>query len=1167
MRRHRGSIGVALLALFAALSPATRAGEPPSPLWAGDRARELLLVSGDRICLAHGHVDPATVEVRLGQTALLAGRDFVIEAGPGCLGFPDPHRFLGGEITVEYRFFPFPLAERYFHREPGSVAVTGTAGATTAGAGTPGVADPQASAAAGSDSNSTLTVLPRRVSGGPVGLGGETREPSGGRLQVRGNKTFAVRFGNAQDAALSQSLDLEVSGEVATGVGLKAILSDRDLPLQPAGNTETIDEIDKVLVEIRSRNLAATLGDYDVQAYGGSFLQYGKRLEGVKAEGAGGGREFVLAAAVAKGRFLSLEVLGTEGKQGPYELTDDAGNADITVIAGSETVWINGERLSRGEHNDYTIDYSRAEITFTSRLPIRADSRITVDYEYASAAFKRNFYVGGGKAAIGDGKLALGLSVISEADDAGDPLAGLSDDERALLAASGDSARAIARDAGIFVGPGRGEYLGIGGEVISRYQYAGAGNGDYEVSFLEVGAGAGDYGDSLTAGGRRVFRYLGAGQGAFQPGRVLAPPVAHRLMDLTGRSELREDLVVEGELALSGFDQNTLSSRDDLDNGDSAQELRVRYSPTLAIGGRAVGIALNGGYRDLGTDFRTVGRVRPADYDYQWNAPGGAFDQGESRRDLGFEVTPVTGLQVRTDLATTSSEIFQGRRNSYGVALNRRITARFQLERSAGDAEPAPGTEAASPIKGAQDRDRAFESGEVSTTFGRLRPRITYAREERIERTAAARQGQAYLELGAGTEVDLPARSQFGFEVRRRNDEDLGTGRPWTELRQSLEQSYRWKMPRAGAVSMDASFTRRTTDEVATASRQIVDLAKVDVLHSSHHGGFESDTHYDVTTTDVAREGQELVFVGPGQGAYDAFGRYVGSGGDYTLRRTEGARTSDLRTQLRLGTRWTLEPRRFLGSPAENQGFERVISALGFETTIDADELTRLPLASPRLFFNPNNYQRDDATFRGIAFLRQDVDVLEGNRWATFRLRAERRSEADNRVAGVERDLGTHTQAVRLRSAPWAPLATELEVSWGAIESEEKAHTTPGAPTLDLTGRPGGDLRLGLLFRRGIDREAALGAEARTLEVTPSFTTHIRHVRIDGRYRRLAETRAGLFPASYRVGVIPGTRHEYDLSLEYRAGDHVTISGGVEGQRPAALDFIHTGRMEVRAYF
>jgi hypothetical protein len=94
-----------------------------------------------------------------------------------------------------------------------------------------------------------------------------------------------------------------------------------------------------------------------------------------------------------------------------------------------------------------------------------------------------------------------------------------------------------------------------------------------------------------------------------------------------------------------------------------------------------------------------------------------------------------------------------------------------------------------------------------------------------------------------------------------------------------------------------------------------------------------------------------------------------------------------------------------------------------------------------------------------------------------------------------------------------------------------------------------------------------LGAESRTFEVSPSLTTHIRRARLDCRYRRLHESRDGFFPASYRVGFLPGSRDEYGVSLEYRAGDHVTISGGIEGQRPPALEFIHTGRMEVRAYF
>ncbi len=1026
----------ALLGLFVALTAAPARAD--MPVAAADQGRHVVQVLGETFCLPRSHIDPVSVAVWMGDMRLLPGRDFMLDAASGCFRFPNPETFLGAELVIEYRHFPFPLAARYAHREPGAAVPVATT-------------DTEPDSAA-------MTIVPRRLSGGPGGfadggngtgegtasggavstLGSASGGKSAGRLAVRGNKSFAVRFGSAQDASLSQSLDLEVDGQVATGVELKAILSDRDLPLAPAGNTETIDEIDKVMLEVKSRHLAATLGDYDVQAYGGNFLQYAKRLEGVKAQGQATGREFMLAAAVAKGRFLSLELLGTEGKQGPYALTDEAGNPDITIIAGSETVWINGERLARGEHNDYTIDYGRAEVTFTPGRPIRADSRITVDYEYASAAYERNFYVGGGKADLGSGKLALGLSVVSEADDSGDPLGGLSDRERDILASAGDSARTTARDAGVFVGPGQGEYLALGQDLVVRYQYAGVGRGDYEVGFLEVGQGAGDYSDSLTATGRRVYRYVGQGQGSFVPGRVLAPPLAHRLVDLTGKSNLRDDLTIEGELALSGLDRNTLSGLDDLDNSGRAHEYRVRYHPELKLGSQAVGIALKGGYRDVGQEFRTIGRIRNADYDYQWNAPPGAFDRGEERRDLGFEVTPFAGLELRTDLAGTRTDVFNGRSQAYGLAFDRRVSARFRMERTAGEAHPVPGFESEALTKGSEDRSRAFESGELATTIGRVRPRVTFERDERIEQATARRTGSVYMALGGGADIELPARARFGIDVRRRNDEALGTGRPWTEIRRSLEQTYRLELPRAGAVSMTGSFTRRVADEIPTDTRQVADLVQVDLLHSSLGGGFESDTHYDVTTTDVAREGQELVYVGGGQGAYDAFGRYVGTGGDYTLRRTEDSRASDLRTQLRLGTRWQLEPRRFLGPPAENHGFERVASALGFETTLDLEELTRLPIASPRLFFDPASYQRDDATFRGVALFRQDVEVLEGNRYASFRLRAERRDEADNRVAGVERDLGTRAQGIRVRSTPWSPLAAELEWSWGATTSDEE---------------------------------------------------------------------------------------------------------------------------------
>jgi hypothetical protein len=149
--------------------------------------------------------------------------------------------------------------------------------------------------------------------------------------------------------------------------------------------------------------------------------------------------------------------------------------------------------------------------------------------------------------------------------------------------------------------------------VLRRYQYAGPRLGDYEVSFVSVGMGAGDYADSATASGERAYRYVGLGAGSYLPGRIVAPPAAHRLVDLTGQAKLGNAISIESELAVSGLDLNTLSSRDDLDNAGSAKNVRLRYTPEVAVGGRELGLALSGGYRDVGTRFRTLGRIRPAD--------------------------------------------------------------------------------------------------------------------------------------------------------------------------------------------------------------------------------------------------------------------------------------------------------------------------------------------------------------------------------------------------------------------------------------------------------------------------------------------------------------------------------------------------------------------------
>ena len=72
---------------------------------------------------------------------------------------------------------------------------------------------------------------------------------------------------------------------------------------------------------------------------------------------------------------MSLEA----GRQlGPYEIVDGLRLDQSVIVAGSERVVVDGQPMTRGADRDYTIDYIRGTVTFTSRRPIDANSRIAV---------------------------------------------------------------------------------------------------------------------------------------------------------------------------------------------------------------------------------------------------------------------------------------------------------------------------------------------------------------------------------------------------------------------------------------------------------------------------------------------------------------------------------------------------------------------------------------------------------------------------------------------------------------------------------------------------------------------------------------------------------------------------------------------------------------------
>ncbi|MBW7937069.1 MAG: hypothetical protein H3C71_08030, partial [Flavobacteriales bacterium] len=110
----------------------------------------------------------------------------------------------------------------------------------------------------------------------------------------------------------------------------------------------------------------------------------------------------------------------------------------IVVLSGTETVFIDGKKMERGQENDYIIDYNTAEIRFTSNRLITKDSRMVVEFEYSDRNYQR-WMVQAGNEWNYKG-FSYRLNFFTEFDDKNVPLGQtLSDTQKVILSQIGDN--------------------------------------------------------------------------------------------------------------------------------------------------------------------------------------------------------------------------------------------------------------------------------------------------------------------------------------------------------------------------------------------------------------------------------------------------------------------------------------------------------------------------------------------------------------------------------------------------------------------------------------------------------------------------------------------------------------------------------------------------------
>ena len=237
------------------------------------------------------------------------------------------------------------------------------------------------------------------------------------QLEVSGSQTFGISLGSGRSISQNQELRVNVEGKVSENISVLALLSDQDLPIQPEGTTENIQDIDQKLIRITHPNMKGTLGDFEGSLGTSEFIFFPRALEGVQVEGDFKWGSFhLIPSAIPKGQSTSLVLRGEEGRS-EYRLTVDG--QYVIVKAGSEIVWLNGERMRRGENNDYIIrEYGDPIVEFNSKHLITSNDTIRIDFEYIpeDRAYQQNLYGLSSVFKLPGEWITLGASYAVEAD-------------------------------------------------------------------------------------------------------------------------------------------------------------------------------------------------------------------------------------------------------------------------------------------------------------------------------------------------------------------------------------------------------------------------------------------------------------------------------------------------------------------------------------------------------------------------------------------------------------------------------------------------------------------------------------------------------------------------------------------------------------------------------
>lgn len=1036
-------------------------------------------------------------------------------------------------------------------------------------------------------------------------------------LEKSGSIFRGFTFGSNRDLTLNSGFRLQLNGRLAKDVEIIAALTDENTPIQPEGNTQKLQELDKVFIELKSNNITATIGDIDVEFPGSEFISFSRKIKGAKGFGEFNFGNLFISGAVSKGKFNTNRFNGTDGVQGPYRLAGANNEINIIVLSGSEKVYIDGAEMTRGEQADYVIDYSIGQITFTNRRLITNNSRITVDFEYTDRKYSRTLIAGYNKLEFFKKRLSLGLSYINETDNENRTIDfTLSDSDRVVLRNAGND-RYKAVKSGVSLagrdstGRGTGAYVMadtvINNDTVKFYRFApGDSNAVYNIVFSYVGYGRGDYNSLSTYN----YKYAGKNLGSYAPVVFLPVPTSYQMagLNLEYASSRNREFHFSIESAYSLFDRNKFSSADDSKNGGYAFNILtgINKNNFLLFGTKIYDFNLYARERIINKLFNSLDRINSVEFNRNFDVQD-SLQATEELREFNMNLSPVQILNLKGNYSQLKrGDFFSSDRITASFEFNSPavLTDTSRLPKFKYTFEKLGSENSTAGLTGNWIKHNAFIN--YRKFFG-ADAKISPILEIRFDYSGETKKNNLKGTSGDSLRFDsfsfddltpgISLSNLYGlalyasFNYRRDNFTSSGI---LSKLSNSYIQKYgisyggiRWFNSSFDISIRDRFFSDEGKQAGNTDNNSILVNSRTRI--EPFNGALLTDLFYNVTSERNSKIEKLFVLVPVGQGNYVYLGDLNSNGiqdeNEFQLVNYDGNyiklnvptdqffRTIALKTSVRI----YLKPSRYFY--LSGNGFLRELyNNTSTELSYKIDERSKDPVASNIYLLKLSNFLNDSNTITGSQIFQQDINLFENNPAYSFRLRYIQLKGFNQFSSGNERQLNIQ-KSLRIQLGLTRDLVTQVEYTnrtdknTAPVNSIRNRDIFSDEITDDISYKPIQSIESGFLFsyRKATDyypkNPTNASINQQILRFIYSFESSGR-VRIElERYEVNLNTTPLNFPYELTSGRVPGKSYFWRAMLDYSISKNIQANVNYEGRVEGSKNVIHSGRAQVTAFF